>query len=118
MACSSCSSSPFRDLTRAMAKAASARLRGVGALKVADNWTTRAAICENCPLMVVRGNTSYCGTPFLQKIDRDPGIDGCGCPTRDKARSPAEHCPLDARHRPATQESNICNCKWCRSASN
>ena len=41
------------------------------------------------------------GLDLLAQIDRDPVIDGCGCPTIDKAKSPEEHCPLNARHQPA-----------------
>jgi hypothetical protein len=97
-----------------MAKAAGARLRSIGALKSSVDWTTRAAICERCPLCVRRGGVSYCGTPLLQKVDRDPSADGCGCPTRDKAKSPLEHCPLTEQNRPASTIGEICNCKWCQ----
>ncbi|HSV13385.1 MAG TPA: hypothetical protein VLI90_03955 [Tepidisphaeraceae bacterium] len=96
-----------------MAKAAGAKLRALGAVSSSTNWAERAAVCEGCPLRVVRGGVSYCGTPFLQKIDREPAVDGCGCPTRDKAKSPGEHCPLDARQRPAMAIGSACTCKWC-----
>jgi hypothetical protein len=109
MACFTCRSGSFRSITLAMAKAASAKLRKVGVGKVATDWATRAAICERCPMRVVHRGVSYCGTPFLQQIDRDPALDGCGCPTRDKARAPEEHCPLTTRG----SDANQCRCKWC-----
>jgi hypothetical protein len=113
MACFTCTPNRFRDVSKAMAKAAGARLRQIGVLPASISWTTRATICERCPLKVVRRGVSYCGTPFLQKIDRDPVADGCGCPTREKAKSPAEHCPVDYRHRQAVQGTIGCTCKWC-----
>jgi hypothetical protein len=61
----------------------------------------------------LHNGVSYCGTPLLRKLDRDPTTDGCGCPTRDKARSPNEHCPLNARHQPASMIGAACTCKWC-----
>jgi hypothetical protein len=106
-------SSAFAALSRAAAKATSARLRRLGARAVAPDWAARAVLCERCPLRVVRDGVSYCGQPFLRQIDRDPAADGCGCPTREKARSPSEHCPLDAAHRPAVRRAGRCNCKWC-----
>jgi hypothetical protein len=112
MACFFCMGNSFRSISTAMAKAASSKLRQIGAAKTAVNWTMRAEICERCPLRVVRRGVSYCGTPFLQKIDRDPVIDGCGCPTRDKAQAPEEHCPLPASfHAPVVE--GRCGCKWC-----
>ncbi len=76
-----------------MAAAAAARLRRLGLGDVAGNWAARAQICETCPLRVVRRGVSYCGTPFLARIDRDAALDGCGCPTIEKAKTPAERCP-------------------------
>ena len=113
----------FAALSRAAAKAAGARLRRFGALPTHPAWTARAAECERCPIKVVRAGVSWCGTPFLRRLgvgksaetsdaERDP-TEGCGCPTREKARSPAEHCPLDRRHRPAVRAGGACNCKWC-----
>jgi hypothetical protein len=99
-----------------MAKAASARIRGLGMTAISADYPARAAICERCPMRVIQNNITYCGTPFLSKIDRDPVLDGCGCPIRDKARSPAEHCPADARFQPATQREGRCNCRWCDGA--
>ena len=116
MACFRCAGvrfSRFAAISRAAAKAAGAKLRRIGALPVRVDWAARAAICEQCPLRVVHRGTSYCGTPYLRQTDRDPATDGCGCPTRDKARGPAEHCPLDVRHRPAGHIDGRCNCKWC-----
>ena len=110
----SCCPSPFATLTRAAAKSAASRLRSLGLLKTTPDWTARASICERCPLRVVRGGVSYCGTPFLDDPLRDVATDGCGCPTRAKARDPDEHCPLDAHHRPAvTSSATGCTCKWC-----
>jgi hypothetical protein len=108
-----CTPTRVREISKAMVHAATARLRGIGALPTAVDWTRRAATCERCPLRIVHRGVSYCGTPFLQHVDRDPSIDGCGCPTRDKARSPGEHCPLDTRHRPAEKIGERCTCKWC-----
>ena len=100
-------------LARAAAKSAGARMRRLGALPVAANWAQRAALCESCPLRVIQRGISYCGTPFLQRVDRDPAFDGCGCPCHDKAKSPQEHCPLDFDHRPARKPAGRCDCKWC-----
>jgi len=110
-----CCANPFKTLSRAAAKAASARWRSVGLSRVHPDWARRASTCETCPLRVVRRGVSYCGRPFLSQIDRDPVMDGCGCPTIDKAKSPEEHCPLDARHQPATANigAALCSCKWC-----
>jgi hypothetical protein len=96
-----------------MAKAAAARLRRTGALPTADEWAARAQACERCHLRVVRNGTSYCGTPFLQQVNRDPALDGCGCPTRDKARAPGEHCPLSTQNLVASIDGGHCDCKWC-----
>ena len=110
------SSLGFAALSRAAAKAAGARLRRLGALSTHPQWAARAAVCERCPVRVGRAGVSYCGTPFLNRlgadVERDPA-DGCGCPTREKARDPSEHCPLDGRHRPAARAGAACNCKWC-----
>ncbi len=117
MACSACHRpSSFRAISVAVAKGAAARLRGTGALATAADWADRAAACERCPLLVVRSGVSYCGTPFLRLVNRDPAVDGCGCPTRDKARSPREHCPVTDRHLPAGTASGQCSCKWCGAA--
>jgi hypothetical protein len=64
-------------------------------------------------MRVVQHGESYCGKPFLQLLDRDPAIDGCGCPTHDKAKSPDEHCPVTARFEPSLSSKAGCNCKWC-----
>jgi len=105
----------FAALSRAAAKSAAAKLRNLRILPVRVDWTRRAETCERCPLRVIRRGVSYCGTPFLDLPDRDPATDGCGCPTHDKAKSPAEHCPLTITHRPAT-ETPRCDCKWCADA--
>ena len=65
-------------------------------------------------MRVIQCGKSYCGKPFLQLVNRDEALDGCGCPTLAKAKDPEEHCPVD----PAFQASHIidgrCTCKWCR----
>jgi hypothetical protein len=100
-----------------MAKSAAASLRRMGVFVSADDWAGRAELCERCPLRVIQKGVSYCGRPFLQKIDREDSVDGCGCPTREKAKSPGEHCPLDVRNRPAENSDGKCNCKWCAKSS-
>jgi hypothetical protein len=82
-------------------------------------WSARAAICERCPLRVIRRGVSYCGKPLLERVEREVH-EGCGCPTRDKAKDPKEHCPVDVRHRaaaPANRGARGCNCKWCAAVS-
>jgi hypothetical protein len=106
----------FAALSRAAAKSASARLRAMGVLRGSVDWAARAAVCERCPLRVIASGTSYCGTPFLRKLDREPALDGCGCPTVAKAKDPREHCPVNARHQPASTSSPACDCKWCAPA--
>jgi hypothetical protein len=88
----------------------------MGLLPTRQDWTARAEICEKCPLRVMEKGVSYCGRPFLRQIDRDPAIDGCGCPTRAKAKDPAEHCPVNSRYQLATRDP-VCNCKWCNALS-
>lgn len=116
MACFTCGSNSLRSISAAMAKAASARLRSIGAGRVAVDWAKRAAICEGCAMRVVRRGVSYCGTPFLQQMDRDPLTDGCGSPTREKAKSPGEHCPVNRRYELPVIEHGNCSCKWCAAA--
>jgi hypothetical protein len=101
-------------LASSAAKAAGAWARRFGLAQVADGWEERAAICERCPMRVVRCGISYCGKPLLAQIDRNPAVDGCGCPCREKSKAPGEHCPLDQHHRPAATDDGGCNCKWCR----
>ena len=103
MLCASCSARGFPALARAAAKSAAARLRRLGALPVARDWPARLTVCESCVLRVVRNGVRYCGRPFLENLTRDPVYDGCGCPCREKAKSPAEHCPLDIHNRPAAK---------------
>jgi hypothetical protein len=102
-------------LRQALGKFAMARLRRVGVGTVHPNWEERAAVCERCPMRVIRCGVSYCGKPFAQQIDRDPVMDGCGCPCREKAQSPSEHCPIDSHHQ-AAERGEICTCKWCQAA--
>ena len=113
MSAFSCCSSTLAALSRAAAKSAASRLRRLGLLREQADWPTRAATCETCRPRFVHQNVTYCGRPFLHQIDRDPAEDGCGCPVRDKARSPEEHCPIDWRTRPARQLPDGCTCKWC-----
>jgi hypothetical protein len=110
---SCCNPTVFREVSKAMAKSAAAKLRNFRALPIAADWNLRAGACERCPMRTVFSGISYCGKPFLRQMDRDPATDGCGCPTADKAKSPAEHCPVDARHQPAVQVGSYCSCKWC-----
>ncbi|HTL30136.1 MAG TPA: hypothetical protein VL282_12980, partial [Tepidisphaeraceae bacterium] len=58
----------------------------------------------------------YCGKPFLKQMARDEVSEGCGCPTREKAQAPEEHCPIDPRHERAVQSNGSCTCKWCTQA--
>lgn len=104
----------FATLSRAAAKAAGARLRALRLARVHPDWARRAEICERCHLRVVRCGVSYCGSPLLGQIERDPAIDGCGCPCHAKAKSPREHCPID-RQSAAAQfvAGQRCTCKWC-----
>jgi hypothetical protein len=114
MSAFACCQSAFATLSRAAAKSASARLRRLGLTPTKHDWAARAAICERCHLRVLHRGVSYCGRPLLRQIDREPAIDGCGCPTHDKAKSPDEHCPLDADNQPARSIENACSCKWCK----
>ena len=117
MACFTChswgTSTVFKSLSRAAAKAASSKLRNMGALPVALNWSARAIQCERCPMRVIERGVSYCGRPYLRRIARDSENEGCGCPTREKAKSPTEHCPLTINGRSAGYVNGKCNCKWC-----
>jgi hypothetical protein len=108
-----CRGTGFAAMSRAAAKAAGSRLRHLGLLREAVDWSAKATICESCPMRRVVGGISYCGKPFLRQIERDHAEEGCGCPTREKARSPGEHCPLDWNNRAARFEPEGCNCKWC-----
>jgi len=110
-----CCANPFASISRAAAKSFASKLRSVGIGSVARDWPRRATICETCHLRVVVRGISYCGRPFTQHIDRDPILHGCGCPTRAKAQSPNEHCPLTVRNQPALQHNDGCDCKWCAS---
>jgi len=101
------------SMATAAVKAAGSWARRFRMAPVADGWEAKAATCERCPLRVVRCGVSYCGKPFLAQIEREPAIDGCGCPCREKAKAPVEHCPLDQFHRPAESGEKPCNCKWC-----
>ena len=112
---SCCGANRFASFSRAAAKSAAGRLRRLGILPEAVDWARRATVCETCHLRTIRNGVSYCGRPFLQQVARDPAEQGCGCPTRAKAKSPQEHCPLDRSHRPAVQSNGRCTCKWCES---
>jgi hypothetical protein len=92
-------------------------MRSMGLLPTRVNWVARATMCESCPLRRVHKGLSYCGQPFLDKIDRDPVLDGCGCPTRAKAQDPAEHCPITLRYVASTTAGDTCDCKWCVAAN-
>jgi hypothetical protein len=108
--------SAFAALSRAAAKYTASVLRRAGASAVHRDWPARATICETCPMRVLVGKVSYCGQPVQRQPVRDAAVDGCGCPTREKARSPEEHCPFTPAMRPATAERSDggrCDCKWC-----
>jgi hypothetical protein len=106
--------SSFAALSRAAARHAAARWRAMGMSAVSPDWVDRAATCERCAMRVVHRGTSYCGTPLLRRVVRDSARDGCGCPTRDKARAPDEHCPVNDRYERARPASGgRCDCKWC-----
>jgi hypothetical protein len=106
----------FAAFSRAAAKSAAAKLRGLCVLANHRDWPARAAACERCPMRVSHAGVSYCGTPFLRRPLRDAGLDGCGCPTVAKAKDPAEHCPLNAANRAAGGAGGACDCKWCQPA--
>jgi hypothetical protein len=110
----SCCSSTLKELSRAAAKSAASRLRQLGIGSTHADWARRAEMCERCPLRVVRRGVSYCGDPFLEQIHRDPTIDGCGCPTRAKAKDPSEHCPIDRHYSVAVTVGGHCTCRWCQ----
>jgi len=109
--------SGFAALSKAAAKSAAAKFRGIGLKAEHTDWAARAVMCERCPLRVVEKNISYCGKPFLKKIDRDESLEGCGCPVRAKAKDPSEHCPITPRHLPSQQSASGCTCKWCQIGS-
>jgi hypothetical protein len=99
-------------LSRAARNFAVAVARRAGVGSIHPQWTVRAEICERCPLRVAVGKISYCGQPAYRKPLRDEAEEGCGCPTRDKAKDPDQHCPITPSHRPANHEE-ACDCKWC-----
>jgi hypothetical protein len=117
MSCFSCPRVGLAAFAKAAAKSAAARLRRLGALPTHPDWPRRAEVCERCPLRGIRDQISYCGTPFLGKIVREPAMDGCGCPTIEKAKSQLEHCPLTPLNRPSImgkgKGQERCDCKWC-----
>jgi hypothetical protein len=100
-------------LSRAAAKSAASRLRRLGLLSESVDWARRASACEACPMRVIQRGTSYCGRPLLRQVARQASEEGCGCPCREKARDPQEHCPVDWSHRPARRTIEGCTCKWC-----
>jgi hypothetical protein len=102
-----------RYFLEAVGKFAAARLRQVRAMRVHPNWEARAAACERCPIRVISCGVSYCGNPLLRQLDRDPAIDGCGCPCHDKSKDPTEHCPIDSHYEAAERNGGECSCKWC-----
>ena len=103
----------FAALILAAAKSVAARLRRMGLLGESRDWAARAAARERCPLRTLYHGVTYCGRPFLHRVGRGASADGCGCPTAAKAKSPAEHCPLDRHNRPAVTSALGCTCKWC-----
>ncbi|CAN5536909.1 hypothetical protein BH09PLA1_BH09PLA1_07880 [soil metagenome] len=112
-----CAGSTWKRLSVAAAKAARSRLRNLGTLRVDQNWPARAAVCESCPMRVIRRGVSYCGKPLLEQPVRDLASDGCGCPTVAKAKTPGEHCPLDSANVLVQTTASSCRCKWCAARS-
>jgi hypothetical protein len=104
-------------IVNAARKAAGSLIRRYGLAPVAQGWEIKAALCERCHLRVAQCSVSYCGKPYLRQIDRDPSVDGCGCPCHEKAKTPGEHCPLDGQNRPSVTSDSACNCKWCTAAN-
>lgn len=100
-------------LIRALYKFGGSIVRNYRMAPTHPDWAARAEACERCPLRVIQCGRSYCGKPFLQKVDRDPVVDGCGCPTHAKAKDPTEHCPIDRRMFPAQKNESTCSCRWC-----
>lgn len=103
-----------RSLARAAYKFAGSVVRRFKVIPEATNWPQRAEVCERCPMRVVQCGISYCGKPFARLPIRDTVTQGCGCPTRAKAKDPAEHCPLTVQYVAAVQSGDGCDCKWCR----
>jgi hypothetical protein len=115
------------SISRAAYKRSLALFRSFGATPTYPHWQARAEICARCPLAHTDGKTTTCGRPFLQQMGRRPE-DGCGCPVVEKAKDPAEHCPVDATLSPTptptlsptptptstSTSTAACNCKWCR----
>lgn len=117
MAISQTTSGRFGHLSGALYRYLWARLRNIGLKSTHPQWKERATLCERCHLRVIKCGVSYCGNPLLEQIEREPAVDGCGCPCRDKAKSPGEHCPIDLRHQAARKTASGCSCKWCRTLS-
>ena len=103
----------FRQAIEALGRFATAQARRWGNGSIYPLWQVRAEVCETCTMRVVRCGVSYCGKPYLQQVSRDPAVDGCGCPCRDKARSANEHCPIDRKYEAAVPLRRDCTCKWC-----
>jgi hypothetical protein len=115
--------SALGTLSRAAFRFTASVFRRAGVGEVHPDWAARAAVCERCPLRVLAGNVSYCGQPIYRKPDRDVAEEGCGCPTREKAKDPGEHCPLTVGHLASSPpgaggagSAGGCDCKWCASA--
>ncbi|MCC6241027.1 MAG: hypothetical protein IT448_12085 [Phycisphaerales bacterium] len=122
MACFFCSpaltlSPIFKTLSRAAAKSAKAQMRKTGLLRTTPDIDLRKSVCHQCPMRKVYAGVSYCGSPLLRKINRDPVQEGCGCPIDDKAADPREHCPITYQFNAATGASDGCNCRWCSAAA-
>ena len=120
MACFSCLrhglSPVFKSLSRAAAKSAKAKLRATGLMRVHPDVETREAVCRRCPMRQVYGGVSYCGSPLLRKVQRDPVMEGCGCPIADKAADPSEHCPITITFDRPHRAGEACDCRWCVAA--
>jgi hypothetical protein len=110
----------FARLSRAAAKVASAKLRAAGVGRSVDpaRRQVRLGVCQSCPVAQIDKGRVYCGRPLLNKIVRDPAIDGCGCPILAKANDPTEHCPINASYRAARPHPGGCDCRWCEATAN
>ena len=111
--CTHFGSPAFAVLSHAAARSAGARLRNLGVLRTDVNWLARLAVCRSCPLRTMSKGVPHCGKPLLQQLGRTPA-QGCGCPLTDKAKRPAEHCPLTpAGAVRSAAKTKVCDCKWC-----
>jgi len=109
-------SSPSRVLARlvfASINFTRSSVRDLTGGSVHPQWQERMEACERCPMRVVQCGKSYCGKPLLKQVEREEHLDGCGCPTRAKARDTQGHCPRTAGYAEPTTTKASCDCVWC-----